>query len=72
MADAQGVSDQLLPRLILAALAILFVYGFAEAPPADPGRRSVRPVVAAVVGVAAYVLASRIHWYPATDGSGTP
>jgi hypothetical protein len=71
------VNDQFLPRAFIAALAVLFVYVFAEAPPKveNVSRRrrvGLRPFVAAFVGVAAYLLASRVHWYPATDGSGTP
>jgi hypothetical protein len=71
------VNDQFLPRAIIAALAVLFVYRFAEAPPKDtnvsPRRKiGLRPLVAAFVGVAGYLLASRVHWHPATDGSGTP
>jgi hypothetical protein len=71
------VNDQFLPRAIIAALAVLFVYGFAEATPKDEAasrrrRVGLRPFVAAFVGVAGYLLASRVHWYPATDGTGTP
>jgi hypothetical protein len=70
------MSDQALPRLLIALLAVLFVFKFAASPRRDPNAptpgRSLKPLMAMVVALAAYLLASRVHWYPATDGTGTP
>ena len=69
------MNDQLLPRALILLLTFLFasnlIFGTREQP--SCGGKGWWPTVAvALIFVAGFLLAFKVHWYPADDATGTP
>ena len=78
-----GLNDQVLPRVILLGWAAMFALGCTvtvwrerpwrpeSAPRATSTRHKVLFITLAwvVFGTIGYLVAFKVHWYPATDGT---
>ncbi len=71
------MNDQFLPRALILLLAFLFACNIVGSIWKQPdssqrGKTFSTIVVMALIGLAGCLVAFKVHWYPATDGSGPP
>ena len=69
-----GLDDQVLPRVILLAWAGMFALGFTvtlwkERPWRVPTKVWMSTLIWVFFGTIGYLVAFKVHWYPATDGT---